>query len=85
MTQGGVAVAEFRNGIKGSDWDGLRMPTEATRGIVNTNDSPKSNTRLEIVNNRESSVMLARPKFVNNNIEGLKVENQFEDKGDEFD
>ena len=44
-----------------------------------------SNTRLEAVNNMESSRMEAQLKFVNNNNEGLKMENRSENEGDEFD
>ncbi|KAA8523736.1 hypothetical protein F0562_010159 [Nyssa sinensis] len=88
MTDGGVAVPELHSGIEETGWDGLRMPTETTKGFVNKTDSPKSNTWFEIVNNRESLMMEAQFKSVNNNIEGLKMENQFEDElneGDEFD
>ncbi|KAK9269609.1 hypothetical protein L1049_001386 [Liquidambar formosana] len=85
MTDSGATVAELHNGIEENGWDGLRMPTETTKGFVNNNDSPKTKTRLEIVNNRESMKEEAQLKFVNNNREGLKMENQFEDEGDEFD
>ena len=85
MTDGGAAVAELHGRIEETGWDGIRMPTETTKGFVNNNDSPKSNTRLEIVNNRDSSTRDAHAKFVNNNIEVPKMENQFEDEGDEFD
>ncbi|GMY31491.1 autophagy-related protein 18f-like isoform X1 [Fagus crenata] len=50
-----------------------------------TNDSPKTKSRVEIVNNRESLRMEAQLKFVNSNKEGLKMENHFEDEGGEFD
>jgi hypothetical protein len=60
------------------------MPVE-TRGFVDSNGSPKTNTRLEVVNSRESSRMEAQLKFVNSNNKGLKIENHFEDEGDEFD
>ncbi|KAA8526937.1 hypothetical protein F0562_008834 [Nyssa sinensis] len=52
MTDGGVAVSEFHNRIEETGCDGLQMPTETTKGFVNNSDSRKSNTRLEIVNNR---------------------------------
>ncbi|GFZ07458.1 autophagy 18 F-like protein [Actinidia rufa] len=85
MTDGGAAVAELHGRIEETGWDGIPMPTETTKGFVNNNDYPKSNTRLEIVNNRDGSTREAHAKFVNNNIEGPKMENQFEDEGDEFD
>ncbi|XP_057464456.1 autophagy-related protein 18f-like isoform X2 [Actinidia eriantha] len=85
MTDGGAAVAELHGRIEETSWDGIPMPKETTKGFVNNNDYPKSNTRLEIVNNRDSSTREAHAKFVNNNIEGPKMENQFEDEGDEFD
>ena len=64
MTDGGAAVPELHGRIEETVWDGFRMPTEATKGFVNNNDNPKSNTRLEIVNNRDSSTREAHVKFV---------------------
>ncbi|KAG6793952.1 hypothetical protein POTOM_003179 [Populus tomentosa] len=84
MAENGVAVAELRNGIEETGLNGSRMPVE-TRGFVDSNGSPKTNTRLEVVNSRESSRMEAQLKFVNSNNKGLKIENHFEDEGDEFD
>jgi hypothetical protein len=84
MAENGAAVAELRNGIEEIGWNGSRMPVE-TRGFVDSNGSPKTNTRLEVVNSRESSRMEAQLKFVNSNNKGLKIENHFEDEGDEFD
>ncbi|XP_015898152.2 autophagy-related protein 18f [Ziziphus jujuba] len=82
---GSVApMTELHNGIEETGWGGLQMPIE-TKGFVNNSDSPKTQARLEVVNNRESLTMEAQLKFVNNNIEGLKMENHFEDEGDEFD
>ncbi|KAG5255134.1 autophagy-related protein [Salix suchowensis] len=73
------------NGAEETGWNGSTMPVE-TRGSVHSNGSPKTNTRLEVVNSRESSRMEAQLKFVNNNNnEGPKTENHFEDEGDEFD
>lgn len=60
------------------------MPVE-TKGYVNNSDSLKTNKRHDIVNNSESLRSEAQLKFVNNNIESLKMENHFEDEGDEFD
>lgn len=77
-------MTELHNGIEETGWGGLQMPIE-TKGFVNNSDSPKTQARLEVVNNRESLTMEAQLKFVNNNIEGLKMENHFEDEGDEFD
>lgn len=84
MNGSGAVVAELHNGVEENGWHGPRMAV-GTREFVNSNDSPKTNTRLEIVNNRESLKMEAPLKFVNNNNEGLKMENHFEDEGDEFD
>uniref|UniRef100_A0A5B7B0J8 Uncharacterized protein n=1 Tax=Davidia involucrata TaxID=16924 RepID=A0A5B7B0J8_DAVIN len=41
MTDGGVAVTELQSGIEETGWDGLRMPTETTKGFVNNSDGPK--------------------------------------------
>lgn len=84
-TDTGAAVAELHNGIEETGWDGLQMPIETTKGYVNNSESPKTQARLEVVNNRETLRMEAQLKFVNNNTEGLKLENHFEDEGDEFD
>lgn len=83
MTESGPVVAEVHNGVEETGWSGPRMP-EKTRAFVNSNDNPKTNTRLEVVNNRESSRTEAQLKFVNNNNDGQKMENHFEDEGDEF-
>jgi hypothetical protein len=82
MTENGAVVAELHNGVEETGWNGSRMPVE-TRGFVDSNGSPKTNT--EVVNSRESSRMEAQLKFVNSNNKGLKIENHFEDEGDEFD
>lgn len=79
LTDNGAAVADLHNGT-----DGLQMPIE-TKHFVNTIDSSKVTTLLETVNNRESLRMEAQLKFVNNNIEGLKMENHFDDDCDEVD
>ncbi|XP_059662533.1 autophagy-related protein 18f isoform X2 [Cornus florida] len=84
ISNGGRTVAEHHNGIIGTGWDGLQMPTDTTKGFVYNSNCPKSNIRPELVNNRENSTE-AQFKYVNNNREGLKMENQFEDQGDEFD
>ena len=39
----------------------------------------------EVINNRESLRMEAQLKFVNTNKKDQKMENHFEDVGDEFD
>ena len=83
VADGGVAVAEHPTGIEETGWNGLRMP-ETDKGFVNSNDRPKTKT-LETVNNRQSFKMEAQHKFVNNNKDGLNVENQLEDADDEFD
>ncbi|GAV60852.1 WD40 domain-containing protein/BCAS3 domain-containing protein [Cephalotus follicularis] len=84
MSDSGATVAEFHNGVEETGRDSPRMPIE-TRGSVNNNDSPETQTRLEIVNKRESLKLEAQLKFVNNSNEGLKMENHFEDEGVEFD
>lgn len=81
---GGVTVTEFHRAIEETRWGGSHMPTETKKAFVN-NDSPKSNTQFGIVHNRESSMMEAQTKFVNNNISGRKMGNQFKDEDDEFD
>ena len=55
------------------------MPIE-TKGFKSNNDSPKTKTQLEIVNNRERLRMEAQLKFVNIKKEDLKMENQFVDE-----
>lgn len=84
MTGTGAAMTERHNGIEETGSGGLQMPIE-TKGFVNNSDSPKTQARLEVVNNRECLTMEAQFKFVNNNIQGLKLENRFEDEGEEFD
>ncbi|CAL5405677.1 unnamed protein product [Camellia sinensis] len=83
FTDGGVAVTECHRAIEETRWGGSHMPTETTNGFVN-NDSPKSNTQSGIVNNREGPMMETQTKFVNNNIGGQKMGNQFKDEDDEF-
>ncbi|XP_062168619.1 autophagy-related protein 18f [Alnus glutinosa] len=84
MTDAGAPVVEFHNGVEETESDGSQMPVE-TKGFVYNNDCPKTKTRLEIVNNRESLKMEPQLKFVNSNKTGLKMENHFEDEGGEFD
>lgn len=85
MNDSGGAVAERHSRSEETGWQGLQIPPETTKVFVNNEDNPKSNTPLENVHNRESSMMEAQVKFVNNNIEGPKMENHFEDESDEFD
>ncbi|XP_027172544.1 autophagy-related protein 18f [Coffea eugenioides] len=80
---GGLAVTELHNGAEETGWVGLQVPTNTTKGFVNTADYSKANGRLEIVNNRESSVTETQFSFVNNSIGVLTSENQFEGSGDE--
>ncbi|CAN6694536.1 unnamed protein product [Malus baccata var. baccata] len=85
MTESGAGVAELTNAIGVTGRGGSQMPTESM-GFVNNNDSPKTETQLETVNNRESSLKLeAQLKSVNNDIDGLGVGNLFGIEGDEFD
>ncbi|KAI8557648.1 hypothetical protein RHMOL_Rhmol04G0026400 [Rhododendron molle] len=85
MNDSSGAVAELHGRSEEIGWQSLRIPPETTKIFVNNDDNPKSNTPLEIVHNKESSMMEAQDKFVNNNVTGLKMENHFEDEGDEFD
>lgn len=85
MNDSGGAVAELHGRSEEVGWQGLRIPPGTTKIFVNNEDNPYSNTPLENVHNRESSMMEAQVKFVNNNVKGLKMENHFEDEGDEFD
>lgn len=84
ITDSGAVAAELQNGVGEAVWNGHRRPVEAM-GFVNSSDSPKTNTWLENVNNRESLMTEAQLKFVNSDNGGPKVENHFEDEGDEFD
>lgn len=84
VTDNGALAVELNNGIEETSLDCPQMPVD-TKGFVNNSVSPKSKTRLEIVNNSESLRVEAQLKFVNNKIEGLRMENHFEDEGDEFD
>ncbi|MBA0771039.1 hypothetical protein Gotri_019569 [Gossypium trilobum] len=84
MTENGDAVDELQNGIEETRLNGHQTPL-GTKGFVNRSDSPKTNTRLEIVNNSENSRMEAQLKFVNNNSEDLNMGNLFGDEGDEYD
>ena len=76
--------AVLNTDIGGTELHENLVPAE-TKGFVNNNDSPRPNNRLECVNNREHLNMEAQLMFVNNDKEGLKMENHLEDKGDEFD
>ncbi|KAM1343275.1 hypothetical protein PS2_007413 [Malus domestica] len=85
MTESGAGVAQLANGIEETGRGGSQTPIER-KGFVNNNYSPKTETQLETVNNRESSLNSeAQLKFVNNDIEGLGLGNLFGDEGDEFD
>ncbi|KAF4395901.1 hypothetical protein G4B88_028071 [Cannabis sativa] len=84
LADGGAVAADLHNGIEETRCDGLQAPV-ATERFVNTNDISKTTTQLETVNNKESLRMEAQLKYVNNNIEGLKMENHFDDDCDEVD
>ncbi|XP_062077818.1 autophagy-related protein 18f [Humulus lupulus] len=84
LTDSGAVAVDLHNGIEETRCDGLQAPI-GTERFVNTNDISKTTTQLETVNNRESLRMEAQLKFVNNNIEGLKMENHFDDDCDEVD
>lgn len=85
MTDSGAGVAELSNGTEETEWGGSQTPVESKR-FVNNNDSQKTKTQLEIVNNRERTLKTeAQLKFVNSNIEGMGMENLFREEGDELD
>ncbi|CAN1811996.1 Autophagy-related protein 18f [Linum perenne] len=63
--------------------NGLTLPV-TYKGSVNSSHSPRATNELEIVNNRESSLMDAHLKFANNSNKGLTKGNHFEDS-DGFD
>lgn len=85
MTKSGGAIAEFKSGNEGNEWNDHLIPSES-KGSVNNNDTLKPNTMHEIVNNRREHLNTeAQLMFVNSDREGLKVEDHFEEEGDEFD
>lgn len=84
VTDSVASVPDLSSDTGENGCDGPQMPVE-TKGNVNNSDMFKINMRLGTVNNSESLRMEAQLKFVNNSIEGLKMENHFEDEGDEFD
>ncbi|GKV45777.1 hypothetical protein SLEP1_g52824 [Rubroshorea leprosula] len=84
MIENGATVAELHSGMEETGLDSPLMRIESN-GYVNMNDSPRTKTRLENVNNTQSLQMEAHLKYLNNNNEGQKMENHFENEGDEFD
>lgn len=84
VTDSVASVPDHSSDTGENGCDGPQMPVE-TKGYVNNSDSLKTKKRHDIVNNSESLRSEAQLKFVNNNIESLKMENHFEDEGDEFD
>ncbi|XP_071701798.1 autophagy-related protein 18f-like isoform X2 [Rutidosis leptorrhynchoides] len=75
----------FENGDEETGGYARQMPVKDTNGFVNNDSSSLiSQTQPETVNNREHSVRETQSELVNNNI-GQKLENHFEDHGDEFD
>lgn len=84
VTENGALAAKPNIGIEETSLDCPQMLVD-TKGFVNNSVSPKTKTRHEIVNNSESLRVEAQLKFVNSKIEGPRMENHFEDEGDEFD
>ncbi|XP_065862256.1 autophagy-related protein 18f isoform X2 [Euphorbia lathyris] len=84
MTNCGALAAEIQNGVEETVWNGPRTAAEAM-AFVNNSVSPKTNTQLENVNNRQSSRPEAHLMFVNSNNGGPRMKNHFEGKGDGFD
>ena len=78
------SCAASNSGVEQTMYDGLQMPAE-TKHFVHSNDSGKRTTQLETVYNRESLKMEPQLKFVNNDVESLKMENHFDDELDEVD
>ncbi|EEF39532.1 breast carcinoma amplified sequence, putative [Ricinus communis] len=84
MTDCGAVAAERRNGVEETGWNDSRMPSEVM-GYVNSSDGSKIDTPLDNVNSRDSLRTEAQLKLVNSNNGGPRMENHFEDEGDEFD
>ncbi|KAL1567049.1 autophagy-related protein 18f-like isoform X2 [Salvia divinorum] len=79
-----VGGNEPDNGLDANGQDGLQSLTETSRGYVNNNDSPTTNTEQEeTVYTRANAAQESQLRSVNNR-DGLNMENQFEE-GDEFD
>nr|KYP53470.1 Breast carcinoma-amplified sequence 3 [Cajanus cajan] len=83
MTNSSGTIAE--TGIQGNEWNDHLIPVE-TKGFVNKDNTLKPNTRPKIVNNRiEYFNMDDRHMFVYGDSRGLNLENDCEEKRDEFD
>ncbi|XP_076948314.1 autophagy-related protein 18f-like isoform X2 [Bidens hawaiensis] len=80
ITDGGL---DNSNAETGEDAAG-QMPIDDSSGFVNSDRCPISHTRPETVDNREHSVSGTQSELVNTYID-QKLENQFEDQGNEFD
>lgn len=79
----GFAVAQ-QDSIEETALYGLMMPKES-KDFVNSNVSMNPETRPETVNKREGMNLEDPLENVNSNKEGLRMENNFEDEGDELD
>ncbi|MFS7963490.1 putative transcription factor WD40-like family [Helianthus anomalus] len=77
-----ITDGERENGNEETGEDAAdQMLIDDSNGFVNSDDCPISHTRPETVDNRESGT---QSELVNNYID-QKLENQFEDQGNEFD
>ena len=79
-----VGGNEPDNGLDANGQDGLQTLTETSRGYVNNNDIPTTNTEQEeTIYTRANTAQEGQLRSVNNR-DGSNMKNQFEE-GDEFD
>ncbi|GAB4849612.1 hypothetical protein Ancab_004406 [Ancistrocladus abbreviatus] len=85
ITECGDAVGKFHHSTEEVD-DHLKT-SDTVKGSVNSEGGPRTMSRLDIVNNTDIQhlEMEAQLKVVSSFNKALKMENQFEDEGDEFD
>ncbi|KAL1562928.1 autophagy-related protein 18f-like isoform X2 [Salvia divinorum] len=81
--RGSVRENESDNGLEANGQDGIQMLIESSRGHVNNNDTPTTDTEQEVtVYTRANTERESQLGSVNNR-DGLNMENQFEE-GDGF-
>ena len=75
-----VGAEPARNTELQSKWNGMK----SIKGFVNNIDSPKTETQLEVMNNRElkngGSTQVCQDSRLKTNKEGLKMEIHFENE-----
>ncbi|GAB4846219.1 hypothetical protein Ancab_025215 [Ancistrocladus abbreviatus] len=84
-TECGIAVGKFHHSSEVvAD---LLKTSDTVKGPVNSNGGPRMMPRIDSVNNRDRQCLEtdSQLKVVDNYDEALKMENQLEDEGDEFD